>query len=76
MTTQPDSHLTVFINGESERTRAGATLATLLQQRGISEATPGVAVALGDHVIRRADWATTAIPDGARIEIVTAVQGG
>lgn len=76
MTTPSDSQLTVFINGETEHTPTGATLATLLLQRGISESTPGVAVALGDHVVRRAEWATTSVPDGARIEIVTAVQGG
>ncbi|MGP9536398.1 sulfur carrier protein ThiS [Brachybacterium sp. AOP43-C2-M15] len=36
----------------------------------------GVAVAVDDAVVPRSRWAATALTDGARCEIVTAVQGG
>ena len=36
----------------------------------------GVAVALDGEVVPRARWQQTELPDGARIEVVAAVQGG
>lgn len=36
----------------------------------------GVACALDDAVVPRSAWARTAVPDGARVDLVTAVQGG
>lgn len=36
----------------------------------------GVAVAVDDAVVPRSRWAATALADGQRLEIVTAVQGG
>ena len=36
----------------------------------------GVALALNGAVIPRSAWATTPIPDGAQLELITAVQGG
>lgn len=36
----------------------------------------GVAVALDGAVVPRAAWARTLLADGARVELVTAVQGG
>lgn len=36
----------------------------------------GIAVAIDGDVVRRGDWPTTLIPDGAQIEVVTAVAGG
>jgi sulfur carrier protein len=36
----------------------------------------GVAVAIDGEVVRRSEWTTTVIPDGALIEVVTAVAGG
>ena len=36
----------------------------------------GVAVALDGEVLPRAEWDTTPVAEGARIEIVGAVQGG
>ncbi|MDP7737227.1 sulfur carrier protein ThiS [Mycobacterium paragordonae] len=52
-----------------ERTTVGALLASL----GFPDR--GVAVAMGDAVLPRSDWATKLF-DGARLEVVTAVQGG
>lgn len=36
----------------------------------------GIAVAVDGDVIPRSQWDTTALPAGARIEVLTAVQGG
>ena len=36
----------------------------------------GVAVAVDGVVVPRAEWPATALADGARIEVLTAVQGG
>jgi sulfur carrier protein len=36
----------------------------------------GMAVAIDAVVVPRGEWGTTRVADGARIEIVTAVQGG
>ncbi len=36
----------------------------------------GVAVALNDRVVRRAEHETTALHDDDRIEVIRAVQGG
>lgn len=52
-----------------ERTTVGALLASL----GFPDR--GVAVAMDDAVLPRSQWATSLF-DGARLEVVTAVQGG
>ena len=36
----------------------------------------GIAVAINGEVVRRREWTTTLIPDGAQVEVVTAVAGG
>ncbi|MFG1841282.1 sulfur carrier protein ThiS [Micromonospora sp. DT228] len=36
----------------------------------------GVAVAVNGEVVPRAGWATTALRDGDRVEVLTAAQGG
>lgn len=66
----------ISVNGEPRQVAAGATLSELLDAMGIGRDARGVAVAVGDQVVRRAEWGTTAITEGANIEVVTAVQGG
>lgn len=36
----------------------------------------GVACALDEAVVPRSAWARTTVPEGARIDVATAVQGG
>jgi sulfur carrier protein len=52
----------------------GETVADILVRRGIEPR--GIAVALDGEVVRRSEWASTSIPDGASVEIVTAAAGG
>lgn len=39
-------------------------------------ATTGIAVAVNNKIIRRADWSTTVIADGDALTVITAVCGG
>ena len=64
----------VYVNGEPREVVEPVTIADLVADGG--ETPRGIAIALDGAVIPRADHRTTALADGARIEIVTAVQGG
>ena len=66
---------TLTVNGIAEPLSA-ATVAALLAEREIAPDGRGVAVALNGAVVRRADWATTALNAGDAVEIVRAMQGG
>ena len=65
---------TLMVNGVSEP--LASTVAALLAARDIAPDGRGVAVALNGAVVRRADWATTALNAGDVVEIVRAMQGG
>ncbi|MDQ0378856.1 sulfur carrier protein ThiS [Amycolatopsis thermophila] len=64
----------VQVNGEWRAFDDGATVAEVL--RAIDAPERGVAVALDGQVVRRGEWAAKPVPPGARLEILTAVQGG
>ena len=64
----------VTVNGAQRELTEGTTVADVVA--ATAPAPRGVAVALNDQVLRRAEWAGTAVRDGDRIEILTAVQGG
>jgi thiamine biosynthesis protein ThiS len=66
--------LRVELNGESKELTDGATLLSLIEQ--LSLAPERVAVELNRDVVRRADWPTTQLSDGDRVEIVHFVGGG
>ena len=66
---------TLTVNGVAEPLEA-TTVAALLAARDIAPDGRGVAVALNGAVVRRADWATTALNPGDSVEIVRAMQGG
>jgi len=66
----------IFVNGEQREVAAGATLQEVLVGHGDAEPRRGIAVAVDGSVVPRARLAETALSEGARVEIVTAVQGG
>lgn len=66
---------TLIVNGAAERLGA-ATLAALLEEKGIDPTGRGVAVALNGAVVPRALWAQTRLQAGDAVEIVHAKQGG
>jgi sulfur carrier protein len=63
----------VKVNGEAVPVDDHATVATVLDRLGFKDR--GVAVALDWAMLPRARWETT-LSDGARLEVVTATQGG
>ncbi len=48
----------------------------LLATRGIDGAVNGVAVAVNDALVPRAEWGRHLLRDGDRVEVITAMQGG
>jgi sulfur carrier protein len=66
--------MTVTVNGQRWELPDGATLVTVLERLGAPSC--GVAVALNGAVVPRGCWPDTSLPHGARIDVVTAVQGG
>ena len=64
----------VTVNGERRELSAGATVASLVNE--LSTPPRGVAVAIDGEVVPRSEWDTTSVADGARLEVVVAVQGG
>jgi sulfur carrier protein len=63
----------VIVNDEAVEVDDQTTVAGLLERLGFPE--KGVAVAVDWTVLPRSNWQTT-LTDGARLEVVTAVQGG
>ena len=63
----------VLVNDEELDVEASTTVAALVAWLGFPD--KGIAVAVDWTVIPKSAW-DTAISDGARIEVVTAVQGG
>jgi sulfur carrier protein len=66
--------MSIIVNGEPSDAAPGVTVAELLTTLDVPSR--GVAVAVDAEVIPRGAWATFAVPDGARVEILIAVQGG
>lgn len=64
----------VWINGERRELAAGASVLDALDALGAPRT--GVAVAVDGAVVPRVDWPDRALTDGARVEVLTAVQGG
>ncbi|MPY99750.1 MAG: sulfur carrier protein ThiS [Actinophytocola sp.] len=64
----------VEVNGEERRFPEGTTLAGLLEQLGTARR--GVAVAVNGTVVTRSEWQNVVLIDGAKVDILTAVQGG
>jgi len=63
----------VMVNDESVEVDDETTVAALVSRLGFPE--KGIAVAVDLAVVPRSQW-QTALADGARVEVVTAVQGG
>ena len=63
----------VTVNDENVEVDDKTTVAGLLQRLGFPE--KGIAVAVDWAVLPRSQWQTT-LTEGARLEVVTAVQGG
>lgn len=68
--------MNVTVNGETTELEPGATVRSLLDALEVPAGGRGVAVAVDAEVIPRTDWERTKLNDGARVEILRAIQGG
>jgi len=66
----------IYVNGQPTDGGENPTIRDVLLRLDIDPATAGIAVAVDAEVTRRGEWPTLTVPDGARVEIVTATQGG
>jgi sulfur carrier protein len=66
----------IMVNGQSSDVGAGATVAEVLEGLGLTLAARGVAVAVDGAVVPRGGWETFALREDARVEVLTAMQGG
>jgi sulfur carrier protein len=64
----------IHVNGEPSELEPGISVRELIRLMGAPDR--GVAVAVDAEVVPRGEWDGFAVPDGARVEILTAVQGG
>jgi sulfur carrier protein len=62
------------VNGTEQEVATGVTVGALLATLALRR--DGVAVALNDDVVPRAEHATRTLNDGDRLEIIVAVAGG
>jgi len=66
----------ILINGQSSEVPAGETVAAALRRLGLESDARGVAVAVDGEVVPRVGWATFVLEEDARVEVLTAMQGG
>lgn len=66
----------IVLNGEPREEGAGAAVSELIDSLGLPGRPRGVAVAIDGEVVPRAAWETHTVPEGARVEVLTAMQGG
>lgn len=64
----------LWLNGAERELPDGASVADALAAIGAPR--EGVAVAVDDSVVPRAQWSQFPLRGGARVEVLTAVQGG
>ena len=66
--------MNVVLNGRPRELREDVTVAEILRILELPER--GVAVAVDAEVVPRGAWPRTRLHEGARVEVVQAVQGG
>jgi sulfur carrier protein len=66
----------IFLNGEDSDLQAGETVASALARLRLSIDAHGVAVAVDGQVVPRSTWETFMLSADARVEVLTAMQGG
>ena len=66
----------VVLNGAQTDLVDGATVQTAVDALDLPAAGRGVAVAVDAEVVPRTQWQTHELTDGARVEVLRAIQGG
>jgi sulfur carrier protein len=66
----------VLVNGELKQLEPGATVQSALAALALEGGERGVAVAVDAEVVPRGEWPAHELSEGARIEVLRAIQGG
>jgi sulfur carrier protein len=66
----------VLLNGQESELGAHETLLDLLARLQVTPERRGCAVAVDGEVVPRAQWGSFELPEHARVEVLTAMQGG
>jgi sulfur carrier protein len=66
----------ISLNGKDCQLPAGASVAAALARLQVPAEARGVAVAVDGEVVPRAQWETFLLAEDARVEVLTAMQGG
>jgi sulfur carrier protein len=66
----------VLLNGAETELADGATVESALAALDLPGAGRGVAVAVDAEVVPRGQWPAHELHDGARVEVLRAIQGG
>jgi len=68
--------MTILLNGEAHELAPGTTVRRLLDALDVPGGERGLAIAVDAEVVPRGEWDTTELDDGARVEVLRAIQGG
>jgi sulfur carrier protein len=66
----------IVLNGQHSDVRAGESIGAVLLRLGLDVDARGVAVAVDGEVVPRAQWDSCVVGEDARVEVLTAMQGG
>ena len=66
----------VLLNGAERELADGATVQAAVDALELPAAGHGVAVAVDAEVVPRTQWQEHTLQDGARVEVLRAIQGG
>ncbi len=66
----------VLVNGAPTELADGATVEAAVEALELPAAGRGVAVAVDAEVVPRGQWSAHELQEGARVEILRAIQGG
>lgn len=64
----------IKVNGESFEIKEGSSLKDFSEIRNLPE--QGVAVAVNDNMVTRAEWSNTVLKEGDNVIVIRAVCGG
>ena len=66
--------MTIVLNGEPKEIPADLTVAALLDELGLTP--ERLAIEVNRRIVRRADWPSTTLAEGDKVEVVHFVGGG
>ncbi len=66
----------ILLNGDETQLDEGATVRSAVESLSLPAEGRGVAVAVDAEVVPRGQWESTILREGARVEVLRAIQGG